>query len=154
MLGDEDPSTLTALNTLAHTRMALGNLPEATALFEDFCEKAVQILGEKNERTLSGFANLAGAYQAIGRHEKAVTTCDKVLALGVPLTRKTEERIVAVYIANGLHEKAAMLHGSVVTEDCAEMIEDVNPPADADPTEKRLSFFARLRRLFGPSDKQ
>ncbi|KAJ7260235.1 hypothetical protein C8J57DRAFT_1720189 [Mycena rebaudengoi] len=66
-LGAEHPKTLTVMASLAHTRVALGKLPDAAELEEAILEARRQTLGPEHPDTLTAMAHLADTYWVLGK---------------------------------------------------------------------------------------
>ncbi|MGE0824583.1 MAG: tetratricopeptide repeat protein [Candidatus Binatia bacterium] len=78
-LGVPHPRTLTALNNLAQTRKARGDLAGARILQEQVLQQRQQLLGPEHPDTLTAMNNLAGTYYAQGDLGAAQTLQEHVL---------------------------------------------------------------------------
>jgi tetratricopeptide (TPR) repeat protein len=65
-LGNEHPETLTSMNNLASTLLALGDLAGARSLEEAVLEGRRRILGDEHHNTLASMGNLAVTLSALG----------------------------------------------------------------------------------------
>jgi hypothetical protein len=63
-LGKEHPNTLTAMNNLAGTLYAQGDLAGARKLQEQVLEASARLLGKEHSYTLTAILNLAGTLKA------------------------------------------------------------------------------------------
>lgn len=78
-LGDENPATLTLLNSIARTHMALAQWAEAEKIYVPLCEISARVLGPDHDLTLSRQNNLALAYSSQGRLPEAIAIFESVL---------------------------------------------------------------------------
>ncbi|HEY6898578.1 MAG TPA: toll/interleukin-1 receptor domain-containing protein, partial [Rhodocyclaceae bacterium] len=66
LLGNEHPDTLTAMNNLAHTLQAQGDLAAAHTFQESVLAARRRLLGEEHPDTLASMHNLASTLKALG----------------------------------------------------------------------------------------
>jgi tetratricopeptide (TPR) repeat protein len=72
ILGDEHPSTISAMNNLANTLGDLGQLDEAAKMMKGVLEKMRRILGDEHPSTISAMNNLASMLGDLGQLDEAV----------------------------------------------------------------------------------
>jgi tetratricopeptide (TPR) repeat protein len=81
LLGDEHPATLTSMNNLAATMVAVGNHAAARALLEETSAACTRLFGNEHPNTLTSMNNLAATLAALGDHERARTLYEQTLAI-------------------------------------------------------------------------
>ena len=79
-LGDDHPSTLTGMNSLAFAYRFAGRFEEALPLYEETLIARKAKLGDDHPDTLSTSNHLAVTYQSAGRLEEALPLYEKTLA--------------------------------------------------------------------------
>ena len=70
-LGEENPFTLTTMNSLALLYKAQGNYSEAELLYKRALDASDRTLGKENPFALATVNSLASLYEAQGRHSEA-----------------------------------------------------------------------------------
>jgi tetratricopeptide (TPR) repeat protein len=79
LLGEEHPSTITAMNNLASTLGDQGQLDEAAAMKKEVLEKRRRILGEEHPDTITAMSNLANTLGQQGQLDEAAAMKKEVL---------------------------------------------------------------------------
>ncbi len=79
-LGDDDPSTLEAANSLGVIQYQSGRYAQAEKLYLDTLERRRRVLGEDDPKTLQSINNLAGLFWSQGRIEEALPLVQEALA--------------------------------------------------------------------------
>jgi hypothetical protein len=72
ILGEEHPSTISAMNNLANTLGEQGQLDEAAKMLQEVLEKRRRILGEEHPDTISAMNNLASTLGEQGQLDEAM----------------------------------------------------------------------------------
>ena len=82
LLGKEHPDTLTAMNNLAGTLYAQGDLAGARKFQEQVLEALGRLLGKEHPDTLSAMNNLAGTLYEQGELTEAANSRNRCWRLG------------------------------------------------------------------------
>ncbi|KAJ7433714.1 hypothetical protein B0H11DRAFT_752715 [Mycena galericulata] len=122
LLGEEHPSTLTAMGNLASTYCALGSWKEAEALGAIVLERRTKLFGPDHPETLLAMGDLAWTYQHLGHLEEAklleITVLEKqkqLLGEDHPDTLRAMGHLALTYYDLGFVEEARSL-GTLVVE--------------------------------------
>jgi tetratricopeptide (TPR) repeat protein len=81
VLGPEHPYTLTAMNNLAQTLQAQGEMAGARTLQEQVPEAMTRLLGKEHPNTLASMLNLASLYYTQNQYAKAEPLYRQVLRI-------------------------------------------------------------------------
>ncbi len=80
LLGEDDPDTLEAVQSLAQLYEDQGRFDEAERLLDDALERSIRLAGPDDRRTLNIQAQRAGVYQDQGKMEEAEAGFTEVVA--------------------------------------------------------------------------
>lgn len=119
--GDEHPDTLTAINNLAQTLAAQGDLGGARKLHEEVLAGRRRVLGEEHQYTMSSMNNLALALEAqgdlvgaCGLHKQSLALQRRVLGEEHPYTLVSMDNLAGTLAAQGNLAGARTLQELVV----------------------------------------
>ncbi|HRF06966.1 FxSxx-COOH system tetratricopeptide repeat protein, partial [Accumulibacter sp.] len=138
--GEEHPDTLTAMNNLAGTLRAQGDLAGARALQEQALAVSRRVLGEEHPATLTSMNNLAGTLRAQGDlagaralQEQALAVRRRVLGEEHPDTLISMNNLAETLRAQGdlagaraLHEQALAVCRRVLGEEHPDTLTSMN----------------------------
>jgi tetratricopeptide (TPR) repeat protein len=144
VLGDEHPDTLTAMNNLAATRRALGDLDGARELYEQALAGCRRVLGDEHPDTLTATNNLAAARGGLGDldgarklHEQALAGRRRILGDDHPATLGSMHNLAAIRHHLGdldgacqLHEQALATRRRVLGDDHPDTLMSMNNLAE------------------------
>ena len=106
-LGDEHPSTLTALANLSSLHQATGNLDESSAYLSEALSARRRIYGTHHPDTLLCMNNLGTLYQAAGSHQESARLYEEVAEISERTLGKFHPRTLST-INNLVHLLAEM----------------------------------------------
>ena len=117
LLGEEDPSTLKSMYSLASVLDDQGKYKEAEAMYRQTMELRETILGKEHESTLNCMNNLAIVLRSQGKYEEAEMMHRKILELYQrilgkehPSTLVSMNNLALVLNDQGKYEEAEMMH--------------------------------------------
>jgi tetratricopeptide (TPR) repeat protein len=134
-LGDEHPSTISAMNNLASTLGDQGQLDEAAKMLKEVLEKRRRILGEEHPDTISAMNNLTNTLGDQGQLDEAISL------LGIAI-----QKMKWIHGDEHPHTKVAIGNLSRLTSNRAThktIVTDNNKKKD-----KGTTLYTRIKRRF------